>query len=398
MGFCRQSTTDRNISLIYLFRAFMAADSLLLPMLLPFYQSLNISFSQVAILQSVFAMTIVVFQLPTGWFADLFGRRKTLLIGAVFCFTARMLYLSGASFEAFLVAEVCLGLGFAFISGADYSLLYDSLASQGQQENFPKAVARSRVGELLVCGICSVLSGYIATNFSIHTVFSFGGLGFLMMVIVAYNLHEPKRERAPSDLKQMTTLCFAQIRSNPVIPWCITFFAIIFAINQPLVYLWEPFLRSTGVTLSETGWFFSGMFFWGALMGWVTPRLIKKMGEFKVLCLLLCVDVFSFIGVSLLVTPYVALFFLGHQSVRSSLIIVTQSMLNKHLDSKVRTTMISLLSMSGYILYSIVFIPLGQFKVNHSFQQAFMVLGVLSLLAALWAIKSRSIVFQRNNL
>ena len=72
----------RNISLIYglsFFQCFM----LTVPIIVPFSASKGLSLVEIFYLQAVFAMTLVFPEAPSGYFADLFGRRNALMVGSV---------------------------------------------------------------------------------------------------------------------------------------------------------------------------------------------------------------------------------------------------------------------------------------------------------------------------
>ena len=72
----------RNKPMIYglaFFQCFMV----IVPVIVPFFAAKGLSLAQIFYLQAVFATTIVLLEAPSGYFADLFGRRNALLIGSV---------------------------------------------------------------------------------------------------------------------------------------------------------------------------------------------------------------------------------------------------------------------------------------------------------------------------
>jgi MFS family permease len=71
----------RNIKLIYSL-AFFHSFMIIAPVLVPFFVSKGLSLAEVFYLQAVYATTIVLLEAPSGYFADLFGRRRLLIIGA----------------------------------------------------------------------------------------------------------------------------------------------------------------------------------------------------------------------------------------------------------------------------------------------------------------------------
>lgn len=50
-------------------------------LVVPFYRSKGLDFTQIALLQTVGSMVDMALEIPLGWYSDRYGYRKTLLIG-----------------------------------------------------------------------------------------------------------------------------------------------------------------------------------------------------------------------------------------------------------------------------------------------------------------------------
>ncbi|RPI41295.1 MAG: MFS transporter, partial [Bacteroidetes bacterium] len=96
---------------------------LFMPIVVPFYESNGLSMTDIMILQAVYSVAIVILEIPSGYLADVIGRRKTLIMGSVFGTLGFMTYSLSHGFTGFLVAEVILGIGQSCISGADSAML-----------------------------------------------------------------------------------------------------------------------------------------------------------------------------------------------------------------------------------------------------------------------------------
>ena len=55
----------------------------MMPVITIFYKEHGLSMQEIFVIQSVFAIGVVLFEVPTGYFSDVVGRKKTLLIGSV---------------------------------------------------------------------------------------------------------------------------------------------------------------------------------------------------------------------------------------------------------------------------------------------------------------------------
>ena len=85
-------------------------------------------------LQAVFALVILCGEVPSGLLSDLWGRKKTLLLGATLKAVSFSLLPLWSSYEGFLFYHLTMGIALSMISGGDVALLYDSyLASGGEK-------------------------------------------------------------------------------------------------------------------------------------------------------------------------------------------------------------------------------------------------------------------------
>jgi MFS family permease len=108
----------------------------------------------------------VIFEVPTGAVADMWGRRTSYLLGAATLLLSTGLYLVmwkvRASFWAWALASALLGLGFTFFSGATEAWLADALAAAGHQDRLDAVLSRGQIatGAAMLGG--SVAGGLIA--------------------------------------------------------------------------------------------------------------------------------------------------------------------------------------------------------------------------------------------
>lgn len=93
------------------------------------------SLSEIFYLQAVYATTIVLLEAPSGYLADMFGRRLLLILGSAIHRVSYFLLNFAENFEALLLFELVLGVASSLLSGADLALLYNSQKALGEDEN-----------------------------------------------------------------------------------------------------------------------------------------------------------------------------------------------------------------------------------------------------------------------
>jgi len=127
---------SRNIPLFIAFRVFFNA-RFYYPVLGVLFLDLGLSLEQYALLNSVWAATILLFEIPSGALADLIGRKSMVVLAAclmviemsVFAFAPPGPWL----FPLLILNRILSGTAEACASGADEALAYDSLAEENRE-------------------------------------------------------------------------------------------------------------------------------------------------------------------------------------------------------------------------------------------------------------------------
>lgn len=127
-----QNLLSRNVRLFIWFRVLFNA-RFYYPVFAVFFTDMGLSVAQFLWLNAIWALTIVVCEVPSGVLADLLGRRKLVIFSALSMAVEMLLLIvapEGAGWWLFgvcAVNRVLSGLAEAAASGADEALAYDSL-------------------------------------------------------------------------------------------------------------------------------------------------------------------------------------------------------------------------------------------------------------------------------
>jgi hypothetical protein len=121
-------------------------------------------------------------EVPTGWFADRYGHRVSLIVGSVAQVAGILVFWLGQGAPGLLLATLLVALGDAFRSGADQALLYRSCVALECEAAFQTIEARTRavglvalVGLVLAGGVIVDAWGF-ATGWLIETLVCVAGL------------------------------------------------------------------------------------------------------------------------------------------------------------------------------------------------------------------------------
>src|SRR3989441_10154538 len=129
----------KNIALLYGF-SFFDQFMIVIAVWVPYLATKGIGMRQFMDLQAVFAIVILCGELPTGVLSDLWGRKKTLLLGSMLKAVSFSLLPLWSSYEGFLFYHLTMGIALSMISGGDVALLYVSLLASGDEKSRGTAV------------------------------------------------------------------------------------------------------------------------------------------------------------------------------------------------------------------------------------------------------------------
>jgi MFS family permease len=139
-----------------------------------------------------FTAGMVIFEVPTGIVADMWGRRVSFLLGTVVLAATTFLYVLlwqiEAPFWQWAVVSLGLGLGFTFFSGAVEAWLVDALDATGFDGVLDDVLARGQIvtGVGMLTG--AIGGGFIAQAISLGAPFVLRAVILAVMFVVALAL------------------------------------------------------------------------------------------------------------------------------------------------------------------------------------------------------------------
>jgi DHA3 family tetracycline resistance protein-like MFS transporter len=156
----------------------------ILPAYVLFFWSRGLNLFEIAVLASVFEASILLLEIPTGLFADIFGRRRSVVSSYLLQSLAGFIFLLSPSFWFFAIAEMIQGLGETLKTGALEAWMVDGLKANGGEEKQSRTFANgerfSRLGLLL--GI--LLGGFWGHHFLDLVFLPFGVFHLACSVIL----------------------------------------------------------------------------------------------------------------------------------------------------------------------------------------------------------------------
>ena len=158
-----------------------------------------------------------------------------------------MVYATMSGFTAFLVAEIILGIGQSFISGADSAMLFDTLSHYGKSESYIKYEGRNYTVGNYAEALAGAIGGAIATV-SLQLPFVLQALIAFMAVPAALTLFEPPHvgtRRRPGFLDILGVVKYATV-TNRALRYNLLISSIIGTATLMMAWVYQLFLRDVG--------------------------------------------------------------------------------------------------------------------------------------------------------
>jgi predicted MFS family arabinose efflux permease len=367
----------------------------LAPVLVLFYKENGLTMSQIMLLQSVFAVSIVILEVPTGIIADRFGKKNSIIAGSFFFSLGLFVYGASYGFFGFLVSEIIAGTGAALISGADSAYIHAVLKSSGRAADYKKvegtAFALKLFGGLIAGGI---LGGLIA-NYSLRATLYASATATACAFFISLTLTDTAREsKRKNDSPLMHAFgSAAYIKKKPAVLWIFLFSSIICGLGWQFIWYIQPTFESAHIPVVHFGWMYAVLGLTAVIASRYTHVIDSFLGDtLSLFCIPLLLILSSL--VLALTPPMIALysFILVEIQFGMSRTIVSDALLHQIPTSKAAT----ILSMNnlGLRLVSAISGPLfgliADRKGNHTM---FMYLGItLTVFCAILFLLRRTAV------
>ncbi len=233
---------ERNLRLYPLYTGLFHA-FFWLPVYFLFFRS-HLPLAQVLLLESIYFISVVAMEVPSGWASDRMGRKRTLVIASSMLCGAYLVFILAGSFAAFAAAQVLLAAGIAFNSGTDTSFLLETTQALGREEEYPKREAQATRYNFLGTAAAALLGGLAALP-GFRGAYVLSLVGAIAMLAITLSFREPGADQGTRrrGLMDQVTACLAHLRS-PRLAWLFAFYVLITVLNHVPYEFYQPYMET----------------------------------------------------------------------------------------------------------------------------------------------------------
>jgi len=367
---------------------------LFMPIIVLFYQDNGLAMQDIFTLKAVYSIAIVILEIPSGYLADVLGRKKTLIIGTILGFLGFVVYDFSFSFWGFLMAELVLGLGQSLISGADSALLYDSLKAMGNEKKYLKYEGRMVSVGNFAEAIAGILGGLLAeislrTPFYGQTAIAFIGIPAAILLV------EPVRYQKISRMRMIDILGIVKysLFKSGHLKWTIFYSAIIGTTTLTMAWFVQPYFKMVELPLAMFGVFWALLNLSVGITSYYAHKLEFSLGQYKTMVLITVMIPGLYIVLSQINALWgIAILFLFYL-VRGFATPILKDYINKLTESNIRATVLSVRNFMIRIVFAGVGPFLGWYTDIFSLSNALLLAGItfftIAIVFLLFFLKTR---------
>lgn len=358
------------------------------PVMTPYLQAKGLSLAQIAGMQTILMVSMLVMEIPTGVLADRMGHRRSYQISLIMAALGEAVTLLADTYPEFLIGQFVAGTGFAFASGSVDALVYESLPKGNRTEGMQRAKGMIGAAIQLASLVAYSIGGWLTRELTFENMRFTLKLDVVFVgfaAVLAFALREPaaaivaERMRSLDLLKSgwrnvhrsapLQRLMLLAIATNAFVPHLLIFYQEYFLVSSV-----APVWLGLGLALGSGVAFFTQLHAW-RLSGWLGDRtaMLVATGVPGVLYLLMALVTHPVIAVVLFIVQW------GMVQVAIPLF---SGLYNEHIEEGARATSLSLINAVVTIYISIGGVVLG-WMAGISLAMMFAILGAIIVISSL---------------
>lgn len=339
-----------------------------------FYAERGVTLAEVFVIKNMVSIAVVIMQIPTGFVADFFGRKRALLLGAVIKFIGCLIIAVSSDFFLLVIAYSLIGIGISFYSGTDIAIVYEANSDSSTPFSRHEAIAKLRIISGLATFVSTILGGLIAI-YSMKLVgwVNAGFALFSVIILLTYRLP------ANSNDFQKKSAPKVPLAPRTALSWVADFPLLTnkTALTITLIMVVTMFVPMVSIPTFQSAWQKMNVGFGIAaaatavagLMGAVSGYLVKSVASrislprFLLIVFLLLEASLLFGALDQLMASFFAIALM--EVLRAFVLIIGTIIVNDSIENRFRATANSTISLASSVFVAI-FAPVWAFGLQHS--------------------------------
>ena len=360
---------------------------LIMPIVALFYTDNGLDAFDIYVLQAVYSLSVAILEIPSGYMADVIGRKKSLVIGSFLGTLGYGIYSLSSGFYGFMAAEIILGLGGSFISGSDSAMLYESLAAMDKKQWYFRLEGRITSLGNFAETIAALCGGFIAASLSYRAVYLSQTLVAGLAIPAALFLLEPPRDRIISTpgFAHILVVCKESLLSNKKLRATLLLSSLIGTCTLCMAWTSQVYFVSMGLAEKSITPLWILLNLTVAVVAAFADKIVGKIGQPLAICIIMTGIPSTYILLGFFpLLPALAVLFLFY-AIRGYATPLLKDLVNRYCQSETRATVLSIRSMVIRVSFAVLGPCIGSLSAGYSLSFALKLSGVVLLILSLLA-------------
>ena len=347
-----------------------------MPIIVIFFQDHGLSLAQIMQLQAAYSLSVAIFEIPSGYIADLFGRKKTIVLSTLFSFFGFLIFSFFSGFNEFIIAEICVGIGGSLMSGSDTALMYDTLIEENEQKTYTKVEGKNYAIGNFSESIAGVVGGLLAVNHLYLPVY-LQTIILFFSIPISLSLIEPKvNKKLALSFQSIKNVLYFSLIKNLKLKWLIIFSSFMGVATLSIAWLAQPFFQEINIPILYFGLLWALLNLTAGLSSFNSHKFNSKNNIFKYSIIMIV----SFILLSIYQSFVGLIFIFIIYAVRGLVTPLLKNLININISSEKRATILSIRSFIIRISFASIAPFLGFIADKKSLQYSFFILTIIIII------------------
>ena len=363
-----------------------------MPIIILFFKENGLSLTEIMTLQGAYSLTVALFEVPSGYLADLFGRKACIVFSTIFSFVGFLFFCFFSGFYYFLIAQILVGFAGSLISGSDSALIYDTLLQTNNKDDYAKIEGRNYAIGNFSEATAGIFGGFLAVS-SIYLPVYVQTAFIFLSIPIAFTLVEPEIKNITSSknsLQSIFILVKSTLFESSKLRWLIVYSSAMGVATLSMAWFSQPFFIAIDLPLVLFGIFWALLNFSSGISSYNSHYFSNKF-NYKSLIYFSVIMSLSFFLLGFSIISYGLFFIFIIYFLRGIVTPILRNEINKITSSNIRATVLSVRSFIIRVSFAILAPVLGFIAEHNSLSITFyflaIVVGVSTLLSAFKLIK-----------
>lgn len=226
-----------------------------IPIFYEFQKISGLNDQQIFNIQSIYYLAFILFEVPTGFVADQFGKKKALVIGAGILAFSNLIPVLSVTYSLFLLHFILIAMARSLISGSASALLYDHLKEKGESSSYKKIEGKARSLALIARLLTWPIAGFALKQmpelpYIITFAFCLMALSFSLTLPKDRKLEKVTKEKAKADIVDSVLYIF---KGDNVLRFMLQGAGLFILQRVCMLQLFQPLLKAKDVDVQSFG-------------------------------------------------------------------------------------------------------------------------------------------------